>query len=94
MNDAGQEPTTEIKPRDLEKLLDASQAILGRVSKIQGRLGEMDVRLHGETPETATGGSATSVDGGILGQFQGVHAETERRCECIDDWLSRIESAV
>ncbi len=91
MNDAG---NVEIKVRDLEKLLDAGRGILHRIGEIQSRLCEMDIRLYGEMPEVAGTSAEISVAGGILGQFQEMHDDSDRRCDCIEKWLSRIEGAV
>ena len=91
MNDAGK---AEIKERDLEKLLEAGRGILHRIGAIQGRLCEMETRLHGELPEVDGTSADCTVAGGILGQFQEMHGESDRRCGCIEEWISRIESAV
>lgn len=79
--------------RGLESALSTSEAILHHVIAIQSRLAEMNVRLHGEQPEVA----CESQDGeappdGIMGQLYAVHQATLKRCDSVDDWLSRIEN--
>ncbi len=86
--------SVEMKLRDLEKVLDGNREFLGRLGMIQGRLSEMSARLHGEQPEGPTTEGNRPVQDGILGQFEIVGLETTDRLGSVEDWLSRIESAV
>ncbi len=80
--------------RELETLLEAGRKILHKISQINNRLVEMEVRLHGEQPEVNEQVGDPDHAGGILGQFQNVHRESNKVCDRIEEWISRIESAI